>query len=213
MAEICERWTAPFRPNGLQAASDGLWVIAQSGGVDTDTHLYKLSYEDGSVIEKVPTDLEHAGGVTVGGGFLWVTAGFDLFKLDRDGATVESYLTPGGGGAHGVEWIDDNGMWIVQPRAFVHLVDPASMDVIRSVPTPPGKKTHGMFFLDGALWCGVTRKDTGGGELYKIDAETGEVLHRIDIPEPEVHGMTQHDGNIWFCCARTHRVCTVPLPL
>ena len=41
---------------------------------------------------------------------------------------------------------------------------------------------------------------------------TGEVLDEIDIPDPEVHGMTVHDGELWFCCAETRRVCTVTLP-
>ena len=67
MAEIQDRWITPGpQPNGLQAADDGLWVIDQ-----TDNHLYKLSYEDGSVIADLPTETEHSSGVTEGGGFLW----------------------------------------------------------------------------------------------------------------------------------------------
>ena len=42
-----ERWIHPGpQPNGLQADKDFLWAIDQ-----TDNHLYKLSYEDGSIIE------------------------------------------------------------------------------------------------------------------------------------------------------------------
>ena len=38
-----ERWIHPGpQPNGLQADSDGLWVIDQG-----NEHLYNLSYEDG----------------------------------------------------------------------------------------------------------------------------------------------------------------------
>ena len=58
------------------------------------------------------------------------------------------------------------------------------------------------------MWLG----DTGLGKIHRLDPENGDVLDEIDVPEPEVHGMTLKDGLIWFCCAETRRVCTVPLP-
>ena len=91
MTEVRDMWSTPFRPNGLQAAPDGLWVMAQSGGGMTDNHVYKLRYEDGSVIEKVPTGLDHAGGVTVGNGKVWVAADADLIKLDLQGNILNRY--------------------------------------------------------------------------------------------------------------------------
>ena len=213
MTQVRDMWMAPTRPNGLQAAPDGMWLMAQSGAGLTDNHAYKLSYEDGSVLKKVPTGLDHAGGITVGGGYVWVTADFDTVQLDFDGNEVSRRMSPGGRGAHGIEWVDEHNMWIVDPGAFkVDLIDPTTMETKRSVPTPVGKKAHGMALYNGTIWQGVTRKDTGGGELYQIDIETGEILHRIDVPEPEIHGVAQHDGLIWFCCAKTHRVCTVHMP-
>ena len=213
MTQVQDMWMAPTRPNGLQAAADGMWLMAQSGAGLTDNHAYKLSYEDGSVLQKVPTGLDHAGGITVGGGYVWVTADSDTIQLDFDGNEVSRRMSPGGRGAHGIEWVDEHNMWIVDPGAFrVDLIDPTTMEIKRSVPTPVGKKAHGMALYNGTIWQGVTRKDTGGGELYQIDIETGEILHRIDISEPEIHGVAQHDGLIWFCCAKTHRVCTVPMP-
>jgi sugar lactone lactonase YvrE len=49
-------------------------------------------------------------------------------------------------------------------------------------------------------------------KVHRLDPETGEVRQEIDVPEPEVHGMTLHDGDIWFCCAETRRICTIALP-
>lgn len=213
MTEVRDMWMAPCKPNGLQAAPDGLWVMAQSSRDQTDTHAYKLRYEDGSVIQKVPTGLGHAGGISEGGGHLWVTADSLLVKLDYAGNTVGRYMAPGGAGNHGVEWVDDHNMWTSDPLNFkVHLLDPTTMAVKRSVGYPVGKKGHGMFVHGGSIWQGITRKDIHGGEIYQIDADDGTVLRHIDIPDPEIHGFTQHHGLIWFCCARTHRVCTVPLP-
>ena len=95
MAEVHDMWVHPGpQPNGAQAVEDGLWIIDQK-----DDHLYKLSYEDGSVLEKLPTETHAASGVTVGGGYIWVASTYscELFKLNMDGTTVEIYDTPGKG--------------------------------------------------------------------------------------------------------------------
>ena len=117
MAEIQDRWVHPGpQPNGMQAVEDGVWIIDQ-----TDNYLYKLAYEDGSIMEKLPTETEHSSGVTVGGGHVWVASTYstELFKVNAsDGGTVAKYDTPGKGvvafaadpaaarvtGAHGMEW-------------------------------------------------------------------------------------------------------------
>ena len=213
MTETKDMWVTSFRPNGLQAAADGLWVIAQSNGGETDQHIYKLRYEDGALVSKVHTDAVHASGVTEGGGHLWATGGYDLLRLNYDGSTSETFLAPGGQGAHGVEWVDDRNMWVIDPVAYkAHLVDPGNMELKRSITLPGPLTPHGVFYHDDALWLGATERD-GGGTIYKLEPHTGEVLHQIQVDEPEVHGMTLRGGSIWFCCAVSYRVCTVPLPV
>ena len=221
MAEIHDMWVFEGpQPNGLQAVDDGLWVIDQ-----VDNYLYKVNYDDGSVIEKIPTETEHSSGVTVGNGNIWVASTYtcELVKMDlSNGDTVAKFTTPGKGvvafakdpatapvsGAHGMEWIDNDNMWIaVPPAQKVYLMDPKTMHVKRSFDTPD-MRPHGLFMHEGSLWLA----DTGLGKIHKLNPDTGEVLDEIDVAAPEVHGMTIHDGNIWFCCAETRRVCTVPLP-
>ena len=228
MTQIHDMWVTPGpQPNGLQAASDGLWVIDQ-----TDDHLYKLGWDDGSVLEKLPAEVKHSSGVTVGGGYIWISSTFDvesagdngapkLVKCNLDGSTAERYETPGVGvvsfgdpnrrrvtGAHGMEWVDDENMWVaVPPAQKVFLMDPATMTVKRSIPTP-GPRPHGMSMHEDDMWLA----DTGMAKVHKLDPESGEVLDEMDVPDPEVHGMTVHDGRMWFCCAVTCRVCSVPLP-
>ena len=212
MTESRDMWETTFRPNGLQAATDGLWVMAQSNGGETDQHIYKLRYEDGTLITKVPTDAHHASGVTEGGGYLWATGGYDLLRLNYGGSTSETFLAPGGQGAHGVEWVDDRNMWVIDPMAHkAHLVDPGTMELKRSITLPGHLTPHGVFYHDDALWCGETERG-GGGTIYKLDPHTSEVLQQIQVDEPEVHGMTRRGDSIWFCCAVSYRVCTVPLP-
>ena len=167
MTKIIDRWMTPGpQPNGLQAAEDGLWVIDQ-----TDHHLYKLAYEDGSVIADLPTGTSKSSGVTEGGGFLWVASTYSsqLFRLDRGGLTVSIHYTPGAGvakfgnrdntyvtGAHGMEWVDAENMWVaVPPSQKVYLVDPGSMAVKRSIPAP-GVRPHGLFLHGGFMWLADT---------------------------------------------------------
>ncbi len=214
------KWVHPGpQPNGLQCDSDGLWAIDQG-----NDHLYKLSYEDGSVIEDLNTETSKSSGITKGGGYLWVASTYtaELFKLNLDGSTADIFDTPGKGvvteygsaanpqvtGAHGMEWVDENNMWVaVPPAQQVFLMNPHNMTVKRSIPTP-GVRPHGLFMDNGNMWLADTQKC----QIHKINPDNGEVLDEIHISEPEIHGMTLHEGNIWFCCAETRKVCTVPLP-
>jgi streptogramin lyase len=220
MVKIQDMWMHPGpQPNGCQAVPDGLWIIDQR-----DNHLYKLDYRDGSIIEKLPTETDRSSGVTLGGGYIWVASTYNclLYRLNMDGTTSEKYDTPGKGivafardpasarvtGAHGMEWIDDDNMWVaVPPAQRVYLMEPGTMKVKHSIPSPD-VRPHGLFMHQGYMWLA----DTGIGKIHKLNPDSGEVLDEIDVPEPEVHGMTLHDGNIWFCCAETRRVCTIPLP-
>ena len=214
-----ERWLHPGpQPNGLQAASDGLWSIDQ-----TNNHLYKLSYTDGSIIENLSTETVKSSGITEGGGYLWVASTYncELVKLTHDGLTVGRYDTPGKGvvgfatnvpprvtGAHGMEWVDENNMWVVVPPArAVFLMDPNNMSVKRSIPSP-GMRPHGLFVYQGFMWLA----DTQDCKMQKLDIASGDVLSEIDVEYPEIHGMTIFNGDIWFCCAETRKVCTLPLP-
>ena len=213
MATVRDRWVAPVRPNGLHGAPEGLWLMAQSGDGVTDTNVYLLRYEDGSVIRKVHTGLHRAGGLTIGGGAIWVTSERELTKLDLEGNILKQVQAPGGRGAHGLHWVDEHSLWVSDPlNYYVHLVDPASWRIRRSVPYPANRKGHGLFVREGTLWQGVRLHETGGGEIFQLDPHDGTILHHMAIPAPEVHGMTCHQQDIWFCCAVSHRVCTVPLP-
>ena len=99
-------------------------------------------------------------------------------------------------------------MWVaVPPAKRLYLIDAATMQVVRSIPTP-GMRPHGIFVNGGDLWCA----DTQMCKIHRLDPASGAVTAEIDVPAPEVHGMTLHEGEIWFCCAETRRVCTVPLP-
>jgi len=217
MLSIDDMWITPGpRPNGLQAADDGLWVIDAE-----NSHIYKLDYETGEAMVDAPTDTYKSSGMTVGDGVVWVASTHNsrLYKLNEDGSTIE-YLDPPGMGArdprdkgpeyirpHGMEWMNDRTMWVsVKPALRNYLINPETMEVIKSIPTP-GAAPHGIAWDGETLWCA----DRGLGMIHRLDADTGEVLDEIPVPDPEVHGLTFHDGALLFCCDPSRRVCRVEI--
>ena len=218
MARIDDMWPSPgLRPNGLQATSDGLWVIYAGDG-----QLQLLDHENGSVLVDVPTETVGASGVTVGDdGAVWVASTHNsrIYKLNEDGSTAKYWTSPGDGvldprdtgreyvRPHGMEWVDGK-MWVVvKPALRIYLVDPETMEVERSIPTP-GAAPHGIALDGDAIWCG----DRGMAVIQKLSLEDGEVVEEIPVPAPEVHGVTIWDGDLIMCCAPSRRVCRIPLP-
>jgi virginiamycin B lyase len=216
VTKIEDMWITPGpRPNGLQAAPDGLWVIDAE-----NNHLYKLAYEDGAVLLDAPTETYKSSGITVGGGYVWVASTHNsrLYQLGEDGSTVAYYDPPGIGvhdprdtGAayvrpHGLEWVDGQ-MWVcVKPALRIYLIDPKTMKVLHSIPTP-GPAPHGIAWDDGALWCADRQMKT----IHKLDADSGQVLDEIHVPDPELHGLTMHEGALILCCDPSRRVCRIEL--
>ena len=200
-------------PNGLQAATDGLWAIDQS-----DNHVYKLSYRDGSVLARMKTDGDRASGITLGGGFMWIASTYNckILKLDPEtGETVAEFETPGAGiigqrqddpnavstGAHGLEWVEDK-LWIATPPSqTLYQVEPSTWEVLKSFKTPGGRP-HGLAWDNGYMWLA----DTTMEEIHKIDPNTGKVVETIEDVKPPPHGMTIYEGVLWYCDADTREV-------
>ncbi|MBT3941988.1 MAG: hypothetical protein HOC77_12550 [Chloroflexi bacterium] len=217
IATVYQRSTSPGpQPNGLQAAEDGLWYIDQR-----NNKVYKLDWDSGDEILSFDTTTEHASGITIGGGYVWVssTFGLTIHKIDmQTGKTVQELPTPGVGqvafsplgaaardsGAHGLEWRDDK-LWIaVPPSQMIYQVDPSNGDVLHSFKAP-GLRVHGIAFdEDGHLWSA----DTASGVVSLLDVSDGRVINYIRVPWPtEVHGLTiDSAGKLWYCDAETTAV-------
>ncbi len=217
MPKIEDMWLTPGpRPNGLQAADDGLWVIDAE-----NSHLYKLDYDSGEAMIDAPTETYKSSGLTVGGGDVWVASTHNsrLYRLSEDGSTIEFCDPPGGdvrdprdrGPAynrpHGMEWVDGD-MWVAaKPALRIYLIDAATREVRHSIPTP-GAAPHGIAWDGETLWCA----DRAMRRIHRLSVEDGEILDEIDVPDPELHGLTLHDGALLFCCDPSRRVCRIDLP-
>jgi streptogramin lyase len=198
------------QPNALQAVADGLWILDQVD--DPGNMVYKVTY-DGKVLKQFPTESIHGSGITVGSdGALWVgsTWGLKTLKLDPNtGKTLAVCETHGAGlnkfgsptrpsGAHGIEWVGDK-YWVAVPASgLIHLMEPETNKIVRSIPAP-GWRTHGLAWVDGNLWCAMTAENA----IYKMDPENGKLLAKIQLAQddPQPHGLTARDGEFWYCDA------------
>ncbi len=210
IAKVEKHFKSPGpQPNGLQAAPDGLWIIDQ-----VDLKIYKVDWETGDVLFEAQTDTEHSSGITVGGGYVWIASTFELqiAKLDmKTGKTIAKYDSPGVGvaswregmegasetGAHGLEWRNGKIYIASPPSQFVHVVDTETWTEKRAFRTP-GLRNHGLAWQDDKLWVA----DTSAGTVNLLGTADGRVYDVIRVEAPdEVHGMTMHDGVLWYCDA------------
>ncbi|MCE2457377.1 MAG: hypothetical protein J4G14_06130 [Dehalococcoidia bacterium] len=217
MPKIEDMWLTPCpRPNGLQAADDGLWVISADDG----SRLQKLDYETGEAMIDVTTETFRSSGLTVGGGNVWVASTHNsrLYKLNDDGSTVSFHEPPGSdvwdprdtgpnyNRPHGMEWMGDT-IWIAaKPALRLYLVDSETLEPRHSIPTP-GAAPHGIAWDGETLWCA----DRAMQKIHRLDPDNGDIHDEIEVKSPELHGLTMHDGALWFCCDPSGRVCRIEL--
>jgi len=192
-------------PNGLQCMADGLWILDQ----EDPNKAHKVRYEDGKVLAEIQTESIHGSGITYGNGALWIasTWGLKTLKVDpKTGKTLKSFETPGAGlpkwgkptrpsGAHGLEWVDGKYWIAVPPAVTIHLIEPETGKVVRSIPAP-GNRPHGIAWDNGYLWC-VESNDRA---IYKMDPKDGRLLAKVQLSkdDPEPHGFSMWKGAMWY---------------
>ncbi len=206
------RWKTPGRqPNGLQATSEGLWVIDQIDPND----IYLLAWEDGRELRRIPTRALHSSGITIDpAGNVWIGATFsyEVICFSVDGRELCAHPSPPydkTGGPHGCEWRDGY-LWFSVPIARkVFVMDPASGEIVRSLPLS-GDRAHGLAWdpNDGHLWS----VDSNRRVIYKLSSDSGEILDAVGCTGPEPHGMTIWQGEFWLCDADSREVYTFPVP-
>lgn len=216
IARVENKFLAPGpQPNGLQATADGLWTIDQ-----VDNKVYCQDYATGEVTVAVDTDTVHSSGITFGGGYLWIASTYEckIAKLDpKTGKTVAKYESPGSGvvawrhgaadaqttGAHGLEWKDGKLYVASPPSQFVHVMDADTWTETHRFRTP-GLRVHGLAWgKNDWLWVA----DTSNGTVSLCDPSDGRIFEVIRVEAPaEVHGLTIHEGVLWYCDAHSREI-------
>ena len=209
LAKVEHRFKSPgSSPNGLQATPSGLWCI--DAGNET---LYKFDYASGDPIFEAKA--QEGGGVTEGGGRIWISDSYarSIATYDpQSGEKIAAYDTPSPGvvawsegqenakvtGAHGLEWLDGSLYVSNPPSQMVHVMDPDKWEEVHRFRTP-GLRPHGVAWAgDGSLWIA----DAASGTVCRLDVKDGRVYEVIRVEGPtELHGMTIHEDVLWFCDA------------
>lgn len=216
-------------PNGLQATSEGLWVLDQRENL-----AYLVDYADGRVLRKLTTDSKAGSGITFDGEAIWIASTYSREILQsnaKTGATIARYPSPGAGV---VSWKPE--------EARRSPLTPPPPPKPANAP-PPGPRTptgaHGLEWRDGKLYISnppsqkvyrVNPKngfeiefefattgnrphglgwegeylwcaDSNLNAFHKHDPKTGKVSASIQLADsdPQPHGMTIWKGEMWYC--------------
>lgn len=147
----------------------------------------------------VTRTLERAcdAGTAFDGRHLWQIAESRIEKIDpATGEVLASIPAPDGGGNSGLAWAE-GALWIGDYRGRrIHQVDPETGAVRRTIAS--NRFVTGVTWVDGELWHGTWEADQS--ELRRVDARTGEVLDRLQMPaDAGVSGLESDGADLLYC--------------
>jgi len=175
------------RINGV--TFDGTRVWFASGD-----KIHALDPQSGTVEQTL--DAPSHAGTAFDGRHLWQIADDRILEIDpADGRVVATIPAPGAG-ASGMAWAEGM-LWVGEYRARkIHQVDPKTGQVLRSIQSD--RFVTGVSWLDGELWHGAWEAEEAA--LVRVDADTGEALEQLDLPEGvSVSGLESNGEDSFFC--------------
>ncbi len=109
---------------------------------------------------------------------------------------LASIPAPGNGGDSGMAWADGS-LWVGEYRARkIHQIDPETGRVLRSIDS--NRFVTGVTWLGKELWHATWEGDVS--ELRHVDANTGEVLETLELPDGiKLSGLESNGGDTFFC--------------
>jgi hypothetical protein len=153
-----------------------------------------LDPDSGEIVDALEVPA-HAG-TTFDGAHLFQIAEAVIRKIDpRSGEVLATIPAPGGGGDSGLAWAEGS-LWVGQHRGrCIHEVDPETGDVLRTIASD--RFVTGVTWVEGELWHGTWEGEAS--DLRRIDAATGAVLDRLEMPEGTgVSGLESDGGERLF---------------
>ena len=131
---------------------------------------------------------EHIHGVTHDGHRVWVATGPRLIAFDPESGQPTRTLDRAGDAGTAFD-----GTHLYQiAEARIDKIDPATGDVVASIPAPGHGRDSGLAWAEGSLWVGQYRDR----KIHQIDPETGAILRTIESNR-FVTGVTWVDGELW----------------
>ena len=161
----------------------------------TGDKLNALDPASGKTVRAI--DMVAHAGTAFDGQHLFQIAAGRIEKIDPEtGHVLATIPAPGGGGDSGLAWAEGT-LWVGQYRERkIHQVDPQTGAILRTIES--NRFVTGVTWVDGELWHGTWEGDES--ELRRVDARTGEVLERLEMPPGVgVSGLESNGGDQFFC--------------
>jgi len=178
------------KPNGLQAASDGLWILDQG-----DNRAYLVDYKDGKVLRALDTDSKAGSGITYDGEALWIASTYsrEIIRADaKTGKTLAKYDTPGAGV---VQWTNSRRSPLAPPP---EPRPPQAAGDNRPAAARQATGAHGMEWKNGKLWVAVPPSQT----VYRINPSGFQIEKQFPTAGNRPHGLGW-EGD-WLWCAESN---------
>ena len=130
-------------------------------------------------------------GTAFDGTHLWQIAEARIDKIDpASGDVVASIPAPGHGRDSGLAWAEGS-LWVGEYRGRkIHQLDPATGALLRTIES--NRFVTGVTWVDGELWHGTSEGDES--EIRRIDAQSGAVLERLEMPPGTMVSGLESDG-------------------
>ena len=131
---------------------------------------------------------DRVGGVTYDGHRVWAATGPKLVAFDPESGQLARTLDRAADAGTAFD-----GTYLYQiAEARIDKIDPASGDVVASIPAPGHGSDSGLAWAEGSLWVGQYRDR----KIHQIDPATGAILRTIESNR-FVTGVTWVDGELW----------------
>ena len=127
-------------------------------------------------------------GVTHDGQRVWAATGARLVAFDPESG--EPTRTLACAGDAGTAFDGTHLYQIAESR--IDKIDPATGDIVASIPAPGQGSDSGLTWAEGSLWVGQYRDR----KIHQIDPATGAVIRTIETNR-FVTGVTWVDGELW----------------
>jgi glutamine cyclotransferase len=157
--------------------------------------LNALDTETGKTVRSIEA-AAHAG-TAFDGTHLFQIADSRIQKIDpKTGKVLGTIPAPGGGNDSGLAWAEGS-LWVGQYRdRKIRQIDPETGKVLRTIES--NRFVTGVTWVDGQLWHATWENDES--ELRHVDAKTGGVLEKLEMPAGVFVSGLESDGADRFYC-------------
>ncbi len=189
-AEIVREY-GPFEGvDGVHGVTyDGRQVWFASGD-----RLNALDPASGEIVRSI--NISAHAGTAFDGEHLFQIAEDRIQRIDpHTGRVLSTIPAPGGGADSGLAWAEGT-LWVGQYRERkIHQVDPQTGKILRTIES--NRFVTGVTWIGDELWHATWEGDES--ELRRLDAQTGEVLERLDMPPGASVSGLEAGGDQFFC--------------